>query len=228
MLTETPLFELPALTNANGFHAGGGIHFGTDGKLYVAVGNDVNNVNSQSMDTLLGKVIRINADGTIPEDNPFYESATGDNRAIYALGFRNPFSFAVSPSGVIHVNDVGETSFEEINLLAPGANYGWPVCEGPCGPPNLSYTDPLYWYGRVDGRAITAGVFYDGADLPLDHQGDYFFADYLGRWIKRLNSGTPLAIETGGDQTIALDVGPDGFLYSLALNNGRIYRHSLR
>ena len=90
------LLELNNLSSA-GNHNGGGLHFGLDGKLYVSVGENGNGATSQSLDNLLGKLLRINPDGTIPTDNPFYQTATGNNRAIWALGLRNPFTFARQP-----------------------------------------------------------------------------------------------------------------------------------
>ena len=80
----------------------------------------------------LGKILRINPDGSIPTDNPFFSTATGVNRAIWALGLRNPFTFAFQPgTGRIFINDVGQSAWEEINDGVAGANYGWPECEGP-------------------------------------------------------------------------------------------------
>src|SRR5205085_5472766 len=112
--TEKVLFDIDPLTTLNQ-HNGGAVHFGTDGKLYIAVGDNQASGNAQSMTTLKGKVLRINADGTIPPDNPFYVTATGDNRAIWLLGFRNPFTFAVQPTtGRTLVNDVGSDFWEEI------------------------------------------------------------------------------------------------------------------
>ena len=97
-------------------HNGGAIHFGPDGKLYVAVGENANGANAQTLDNLLGKILRINADGSIPTDNPFFSTATGDNRAIWALGLRNPFTFAFQPgTGRMFINDVGQSTWEEIN-----------------------------------------------------------------------------------------------------------------
>ena len=82
--------------------------------------------NGQSMSTIKGKILRINPDGTIPNDNPFFTTATGQNRAIWALGLRNPYRFDVQPgTGKILINDVGNGSWEEINLGVAGANYGW-------------------------------------------------------------------------------------------------------
>jgi glucose/arabinose dehydrogenase len=110
----TPILDLNRLQSDR--HNGGAIHFGTDGKLYVAVGDNVEADSSQRLGNLLGKMLRINKDGTIPTDNPFYDKATGKNRAIWARGLRNPFTFGVKPdTGRIFINDVGEQSWEEIN-----------------------------------------------------------------------------------------------------------------
>ena len=102
--------------------------------------------NAQQLNNLFGKMLRINKDGTIPTDNPFYATASGNNRAIWALGLRNPFKFAVQPgTGTIFINDAGEDSWEEINEGAAGANYGWPVHEGVANDP--PYVDPIFHYG---------------------------------------------------------------------------------
>jgi glucose/arabinose dehydrogenase len=101
--SEQIIFELDSLSAGN--HNGGAIHFGADGKLYVAVGDNAVSAYSQSLNNLHGKMLRINSDGTIPSDNPFYDVAVGKNRAIWAMGLRNPFNFAVQEStGRIFVN----------------------------------------------------------------------------------------------------------------------------
>jgi glucose/arabinose dehydrogenase len=129
--TEKLILRLNNLSSATN-HNGGAIHFGEDGKLYVAVGDNANSGNAQSLRNLKGKIVHINKDGTIPQYNPFYNRATGRNRAIWALGLRNPFSFAIQPhTGKMFINDVGEQIWEEINRRAAGANYGWPRYEGP-------------------------------------------------------------------------------------------------
>src|SRR5205823_6118401 len=118
---------LSAATN----HNGGATHFGPDGKLWIAVGENANGANSQTLTNLLGKMLRINSDGTIPTDNPFYNTATGQNRAIWALGLRNPYTFTFQPgTGRMHINDVGQNTWEEIDVGVAGANYGWPSTEG--------------------------------------------------------------------------------------------------
>ena len=123
--SEHRLIQMEPLEASN--HNGGAIHFGTDGKLYIAVGENAMQEFAQQLNTLKGKMLRLNPDGTIPTDNPFYTSRRGKLRAIWARGLRNPFTFAVQPgSGRIFINDVGQSDFEEINEGRRGANYGWP------------------------------------------------------------------------------------------------------
>src|SRR5262245_49182530 len=134
--SETVLLDIDNLSTATN-HNGGATHFGPDGKLYVAIGDNADSANAQSLTTLKGKVLRLNADGSIPSDNPFFGTATGNNRAIWALGLRNPFTFAFQPgTGRMFINDVGQNTWEEINVGAAAANYNWPATEGPFTPPN--------------------------------------------------------------------------------------------
>ena len=154
--SEVVLFELPDVTNSG--HNGGALQVGPDGMLYQLVGDDAVFTNAQSLTTLLGKVLRINRDGSIPPDNPFYETAVGPGRAIYAYGLRNPFTLAFQPgTGRMFLHDVGSSgsrSREEINEGVPGANYGWPNIEGYTDDPR--YKSPLYAYGRGSGPSSAA------------------------------------------------------------------------
>jgi glucose/arabinose dehydrogenase len=226
--SEYPLFELPVLSSATN-HNGGAIHFGADGKLYVAVGENANAPLAQQMDTRLGKMLRYNKDGSIPADNPFYNSASGANRAIWALGLRNPFTFAVQPgTGQIFINDVGAGSWEEVNLGEAGANYGWPVTEGYHS--NPAYENPLYAYANdSDTCAIAGGTFYNPTNVtfPASYVGDYFFADLCASEIYHRDSGgavTTFASPTDGGGIVDLDIGPDGALYYLSRGSGAVYR----
>ncbi|MEZ0264759.1 MAG: sorbosone dehydrogenase family protein [Phycisphaerae bacterium] len=112
--SEQILLELDDLTSA-GNHNGGALAFGPDGKLYIGVGENNDGSNAQSFGNLLGKVLRINPDGTIPNDNPFLAQTTGKNESIWAIGLRNPFSLAIARKGRMLINDVGEHTWEEIN-----------------------------------------------------------------------------------------------------------------
>src|SRR5881394_2628024 len=163
--SETVILDLNGLSSASN-HNGGAIHFGLDGKLYVAVGENANSANAQTLANLLGKILRINADGSIPSDNPFYNTASGVNRAIWALGLRNPFTFAVQPgTGRMFINDVWQSAWEEIDDGIAGANYGWPNCEGACSPANPNFRDPLFQYAHanssITGCAIVGAAFYN-------------------------------------------------------------------
>ncbi|HJX26455.1 MAG TPA: PQQ-dependent sugar dehydrogenase, partial [Thermoanaerobaculia bacterium] len=187
--SETIILELDNLSSATN-HNGGALHFGPDGKLYIAVGENANGANSQTLGNLHGKILRINKDGSIPTDNPFYGSASGVNRAIWALGLRNPFTFSFQRgTGRMLINDVGQNTWEEINDGIAGSNYGWPSTEGPTS--NSAYRGPIYWYGHGSGSttgcAITGGAFYNPVtqQFPADYLGDYFFADYCSGWIRR-------------------------------------------
>jgi glucose/arabinose dehydrogenase len=230
--SEVVLLDLNPLTGATN-HNGGALHFGPDGKLYIGVGENATRSNAQTLANLLGKILRINADGSIPADNPFYTTARGVNRAIWALGLRNPFTFAIHPlSGRLLINDVGQSTWEEINEGIAGANYGWPETEGPTN--NPSFTGPLYSYGRGNsafrGCAITGGAFYHGlpAQFPADYLDDYFFADLCSGWINRLDSSTGAVTTFASDIDAPVDlaIGPEGGLYYLARGAGRVVRVS--
>ena len=213
-------------------HNGGGIAFGPDGKLYVAVGDNANSANAQSMSTRKGKVLRLNKDGSIPIDNPFFAdpNVTGDNKAIWALGFRNPFTCAFQPgTGHFFVNDVGANLWEEIDAVVAGANYGWPACEGYCSPPNAAYTDPVFAYphasDETSGCSIGGGAFYNPAvsQFPAEYVGKYFFIDFCNRWIRVLDPavGSATAFESNtAAYSLATTIGPDGCLYYLSRGIG--------
>lgn len=216
--SEVVLFNLSPFSTA-GNHNGGALHFGNDGKLYATTGDNANPANAQRLDTLHGKMLRLNRDGSIPSDNPFYTTLSGDYRAIWAYGLRNPFTFAIHPiTGRMHINDVGQDAYEEINLGRAGANYGWPGSEGPTT--NPAYDAPIYSYGRSQGEVITGGVFYAGTQqqFPASYANDYFFADYDFGYIKALDSVTqqPYAFATGVPQVLDLELLPDGSLLYLS------------
>jgi glucose/arabinose dehydrogenase len=218
--SEVALLDLEPLSATN--HNGGAIHFGIDGKLYVGVGENAVGSNAQTLSNRLGKILRINADGTIPEDNPFYEEAVGVNRAIWALGLRNPFTFAILPiAGTIFINDVGASSWEEINEGIAGANYGWPATEGPTS--NPSYESPLHAYSHANGCAIAGGAFHSPlrTQFPVEYWGGYFFADLCGGWIRfRRSNGTVVDFASGISQPVDLAFAADGSLYYLARGGG--------
>ena len=249
------ILQLDNLSTANN-HNGGAIHFAREpdgvARLYVAVGDNANGNNAQSLTTLHGKMLRLNADGTAPSNNPFNDNDANpaeDRDYIWALGLRNPFTFAVTypPSfGLttprIYINDVGQNTWEEINEGVAGANYGWPGIEGvrTSQTPPSGYRDPVYAYRHGEdpgeGEAITGGAFYDPAPeapakFPVAYNGDYFFADHTGDsagpWIRvrDVSTGGVTHFATLGTLAVPqapvdLKVGPDGSLYYLTYRNG--------
>jgi glucose/arabinose dehydrogenase len=224
--SEVVILELNNLSSATN-HNGGAIHFGPDGTLFIAVGENANGSNSQILTNLLGKMLRINANGTIPSDNPFFNSATGNNRAIWALGLRNPFTFDFQPgSGRIFINDVGQNTWEEINDGIAGSNYGWPETEGVTNDPRFRSPLFVYSHGTSDttGCAIAGGAFYNPPvqQFPSQFVGDYFFADLCSGWIRRFHpvSGTAEGFATGISSPVDLKVSADGSLFYLARGSG--------
>ena len=176
-----------------GAHQGGALRFGADGKLYVPLGEHNVRDPAQSMESIHGKLLRFNADGSIPEDNPFFKTTAGKYRAIYALGLRNPFGLAVQPgTGRMMIADVGQELFEEIDEAAPGANYGWPIAEGLAGN-RPEFTKPLFTYNRALGTCISGVVFYNPpkAQFPAEYVGRLIFADFSAGWLRLLDPAQP-------------------------------------
>jgi glucose/arabinose dehydrogenase len=176
-------------------HNGGWIGFGLDGFLYITVGdggfrNDPNS-NGQNIETLLGKVLRIDVDRTaggkryaIPPDNPFVGVAGLDE--IFAYGFRNPWRGAIDRvTGVLHVGDVGQGAHEEIDVVTKGGNYGWRVFEGnqctqldPDQCDDAGFTAPIHTYPNAGARcAVTGGYVYRGTAGTFA-AGTYVFGDF--------------------------------------------------
>jgi glucose/arabinose dehydrogenase len=234
--TEAVILDLDPLSATN--HNGGAIHFGPDGKLYAAVGENAVPSNAQSLGTLHGKLLRMNPDGSVPSDNPFLTQTTGNRQLIWAVGLRNPFTFAFQPgTGRMFINDVGAGTWEEINEGFAGANYGWPGTEGDAGTPPVSpgtYRAPVYAYrhgsGPFEGFAITGGAFYNPAaqNFPAAYTGDYFFADFVNDWINVRDSasGAVSQFATGAGGPVDLRVAPDGSLLYLSRSLGQVLRVS--
>ena len=219
--SEVILLELNDLSSATN-HNGGALHFGPDGKLYVAVGENANGSNSQTLSNVLGKILRLNPDGTIPADNPFYSQTSDRNRAIWALGLRNPFTFAFQyGTGRMFINDVGQSTWEEINDGLRGANYGWPATEGETTDPR--FVSPLFVYGHGTGGtvgcAITGGAFYNPQTVrfPSAYVGKYFFADYCSGWIRTYDPASDMAsgFAANAGSVVDLRVSSSGKLYYL-------------
>jgi glucose/arabinose dehydrogenase len=222
--SEVDLIDLPNINGAI-WHMGGAMHFGTDGKLYVALGDYQQPNTAQNLSVLTGKILRFNADGSIPADNPFYATASGVNRAIWAYGLRNPFSSAFDPAtGTFFINNVGENTYETIFQGRAGANYGWPAAEGPRT--NPAFEQPVYIYTHSGaGDAVMGGAFYDNVtqQFPQQYANQYFFADYVQGWVKTMNPTTHVVsnFATNFSFPDAVRVSPDGSLFILSRGTQR-------
>ncbi len=254
------ILQLNDLTGATN-HNGGAMHFGADNMLYVGVGENARPDNAQTIGLLLGKVLRMDVSKIVsgdpvndvaklaPPDNPYFNQAMGINKIIYASGFRNPFTFAVQPgTGQILVNDVGQDTWEEINPLIVGRNYGWGKNEGfaVTSPPSVGpgpYQDPVMAYNHGNatpvtaavGGAIIGGVFYNppaGAAhaFPGSYTGKYFFADLTSNFIRTFDparpgnaanpdTSSPFATGTAAAPT-SMALADDGSIYYTAFAGG--------
>lgn len=232
--SEQIILNLDPLSSATN-HNGGAIAFGTDGKLYVAVGDNASGANAQNLNTYHGKLLRINKDGSAPSDNPFFVTGLSDqSKRIWAYGLRNPYTFSIQQgTGKIFVNDVGQSAVEEINDATPGGrNFGWPTAEGVSTNPN--FTNPVYSYNHTGaapiGCAITGGTFFNPqfTTYPASYIGKYFFQDYCSNWIYALDfSGTPSATlfaSNVGSSSVSLMAGPDGNLYYLSRGSQAVFK----
>jgi glucose/arabinose dehydrogenase len=226
--SERVIFELPDVPSATKWHMGGAMRFGTDGKLYVAVGNHEDNQqppatsHSQNLTTAFGKILRINADGTIPSDNPFFTNPANAYKATWALGFRNPFVLDIQPgTGLTYIGDVGQGSWEEVNRGQAGGNYGWPAVEGSSS--NTSYLNPVYAYAHSVGCSITGTAFYNPATAQFgtSYVGRFFFADFCNgsiRWFHPSAPNTVTVFASGIGNPTNIGIAPSGAMYYLARN----------
>ena len=240
--SELVLLSVPQpATNHNGGH----IAFGPDGFLYVGLGDGGSGGdpwgafgNGQNLQTLLGKMLRIDVDGStgaipyrIPADNPhagneLCNMGTGAQACpeIHAYGFRNPWRWSFDAgNGELWVADVGQGTLEEVNRVTLGGNYGWRCFEGTnnfnanCGPNAASSLPPVAQYGRSAGQSVTGGFVYRGAAIPA-LAGRYVFGDFVtGRlWHIARDTAPTLTVSAGFDSGLSIasfGQGLDGELY---------------
>jgi glucose/arabinose dehydrogenase len=252
---------LDGIRTDDGNHDGGVLRIGPDGKLYVGVGDtglgdnrggpgSSTNPYAQDLSSLNGKILRLALDGSVPPDNPFVGTA-GARGEIFAYGFRNPWRFGFDPqTDKLWAGDVGDATWEEIDIVVAGGDYGWPACEGlaptGCNPhtDSLHFVDPILVYPHggtgLEGEAVIGGAFAPetGPFADADLGGDYFFADLgepgmpsegtLWHAVPTLARDgiavTPEMIVSAAANPVDVIFGPDGALYYVAITSGEVRR----
>lgn len=232
-------------------HNGGQLAFGPEGLLYVTIGDSATSANAQDLSNDLGKLLRIDpreqpggADFGVPSSNPFVAMA-GAKPEIYALGLRNPFRASFGPAGDLVLPDVGQTTWEEVNIGRPtgtpaattlsGANLGWPNCEAACSPPNPSFVDPIFQYGHGSTPAETTGCAIIGGYVVRDPSlagltGRYLYGDLCRNDLRTLDLSAPgadprpagVSTPTQGDGPLGFGEDARGCIYAMA--EGTVYR----
>ena len=225
-------------------HNAGAMHFGPDKKLYIAVGENAKPSNAQDLTSYGGKLLRINTDGSPAAGNPFISNTNDKAKRVWALGLRNPFTFAIDQeTGKIFVNDVGKDLWEEINdATIGGRNFGWPSTEGKFNQASFpNFTNPVYAYAHPPnggttysdgiGCAIVGGAFISpsNTNYPAQYRGKYFYQDNCGNWINMLDLSTGTAVRSPfatavTQNSLCLTMGIDGLLYFSARHHQALYK----
>jgi glucose/arabinose dehydrogenase len=169
-----PTLIMDNIPASRGYHSGGAMAFGPDGKLYITVGDATEHIFAQDPSIVIGKVLRINKDGTIPQDNPY------PNSPVYTMGHRNMYGIAFDDNAIGLVTENGDVRYDEINLITKGGNYGFPTSQPANLPPeraNGSSIKPLrsYW----DTIAPTQMIYYEGDAVP-ELKGMFLFGSFTG------------------------------------------------
>ncbi|HMQ80076.1 MAG TPA: PQQ-dependent sugar dehydrogenase [Ignavibacteria bacterium] len=227
-----PVVIFNHIQSQSGIHYGGNLHFGVDDKLYISVGTGTANSDAQYMSTPRGKLLRINRDGSIPSDNPFFDDGnplTGRDDRIWVLGLRNSFDFCFSPiNDSLYATENGN-SIDELNFITRGKNYGWPLCEGYCTPFVDSLKQPMF---AANGYAPTGIMIYNGSAFP-SLSGKVLFGSFnfqavyaatLSSSLDSVVSVTPWAI-TG--RVTSMVQHTDGYIYVMKYgfsDDGAIFR----
>lgn len=230
LFTQTPWFT-------NGLHFGGRIAFSPDGHLFLSTGERFQFDPAQELTNHMGKMIRLNRDGSVPEDNPFV-GQEGALPEIYSLGHRNIQSLAIHPeTGVMWEGEFGPLGGDELNILEPGANYGWPVVSWgvnydgggiPDPPTRPEFTDAVvHWSPVISPSGMT---FYTGSAFP-EWSGDLFMTSLTKQGLVRLtledDAVTNEEVLPLGARIRDVEQGPDGHLYVVTdADDGHVWRLS--
>ncbi|HEY2387115.1 MAG TPA: PQQ-dependent sugar dehydrogenase [Candidatus Binatia bacterium] len=232
-----PVVVLDDIDSDAGNHNAGWIDFSpVDHALYVATGDGgSDHTKSQNLASLSGKILRLEADGSVPTDNPYYGSPTARGE-VWAAGFRNPWRCRFRDDGRLLCADVGQDTWEEVNVVFEADNYGWPTVEGPSTLAQFpAFTPPIYWYGHNGAdAAIMGGDFGAKTAFPGDYADSYFFGDYALGVIRRVvldATGTSVvapaedfATGIGANTLTEVVAGPDGALYYTRILDGDVHR----
>ena len=229
------VIEVPQVEGKS-IHNGGLLAFGPDGMAYLSVGEGGDGANGQSRSDLLGNVLRIKIDPEdtaggyrVPPDNPFVGQG-GIRPEIWAYGFRNPWRMAWDMVGQqLWVGDVGQSAWEEIDLVRKGDNMGWSLMEGShCNGCNTAaFAAPIKELGRAQASCIIGGMVFRG-DSTSAFYGTYVFADHITKNLMALTQKDRVAtdfavIGTAPDQPLCFAADAVGNLY-LSLGSGEIHR----
>ncbi len=235
-----PALLLDDIDSDAGNHNAGWIDFGPiDHALYIATGDGgSDHTKSQNLASLSGKILRLEADGSIPADNPYAGSATA-RAEIWAAGLRNPWRCRFRNDGRLVCGDVGQDTWEELDVIFETNNYGWPTTEGPFTLADFpAFTPPIYWYPHNgSSAAIMAGDFGAKTNFPGDYADSFFFGDYARGVIRRIvldasgtavvSPATDFATGIGGNDVTEIVAGPDGALYYTRISDGDVHRIQL-
>ncbi len=225
-------------------HLGGDLTFGPDGNLYIGVGDggteDDPENDAQRLDSLLGKLLRVQVHGadpyTVPADNPFVNTA-GARPEIWALGLRNPWRFSFDQAtGDLYVADVGQATHEELNRVPAGTpagvNFGWHCYEGlldrgltGCAA-DAAFTPPLKDFERAEASSIVGGFVYSGSRYPA-LSGSYLFGDFISSslWLLRPGTTEPIPYwELGLLNPSTFGIDAAGEVYVASFTEGKLFR----
>lgn len=226
------------LTTSVTNHVGGNIHFGRDDKLYISIGENGVSSNAQLLTNPKGKILRVNSNGTIPADNPFYDDgnpAAGNDDRIWVFGLRNSFDFTFSSlNDSLYATENGPSDFDEINFITRGKNYGWPACSGYCSPFNPAYKQPITVFTGPLLPALTGILIYNSSVMPAlqnkliaassnSHVNGYIYQCELGNapYYDTIISKSQLVDLRS---ITCLKQGTDGYIYALGIVSGILYR----
>lgn len=247
-----PANDIDCIPSESYTHSIGTVRAAPDGTLYVGTGDGVDDtgafpeaLNTYNEQSMRGKIFRVDRDGKGLAGNPFCPSESDLTKVctkVHAKGFRNPFRFGLRSNGDLIVGDVGQSTWEELNLVnAAGKSYGWPCYEGAhpqegyareipaCQdeyadpgrqtPPDLEYSHTVS-PGVDESRAILGGPEYTASEYPAGYPGSLFIGDYGGAFLKRVTLNPPTLYDFATSwYGLSLDTAPDGNLVYLSYGN---------